>query len=243
MPAQYMRNHIQRLLMQLPIFEPAKQKFMSTDKNKHAETIIRNHIIWSLGAGIIPVAVADIFAVSAVQIDMIRQLCKVYEVPFEETQGKAVVTSITSSTLARAGAASAVKLIPGMGSVLGGLTQSVFAGASTYALGEAFKKHFETGGTFLDFDINRLKKIYKEKFEKGKEVAREMAKKSRENFNTTAGGATDGFDIKPDVPVANADTIQQLKELAILRKEGILSEAEFEAVKKRILNTDASVNQ
>lgn len=216
---------------------------MTTDKGKHADTIIRNHMIWSLGAGMIPVAVADIFAVSAVQIDMIRQLCKVYEVPFEETQGKAVVTAITSSTLARAGAASAIKLIPGMGSVLGGLTQSVFAGASTYALGEAFRKHFETGGTFLDFDMSRLKKIYKEKFEKGKEVAREIARKQQEKMQSSPDAGTDGFNFKTDLHTANADTIQQLKELAVLKNEGIISEEEFNTIKKRILNADASVNQ
>ena len=58
-----------------------------TDKNKnkeirtkHADTIIRNHVIWSMGAGLIPVLIADIFAVSALQLDMIRQLCKVYDI-------------------------------------------------------------------------------------------------------------------------------------------------------------------
>ena len=62
---------------------------------------IRNHVIWSMGAGLIPVLVADIFAVSALQLDMIRQMCRVYDVDFQETQGKAIVTALTSSTLAR----------------------------------------------------------------------------------------------------------------------------------------------
>ena len=53
-----------------------------SDKSKHADTIIRNHVIWSMGAGLIPVLVADIFAVSALQLDMIRQLCKVYDIDF-----------------------------------------------------------------------------------------------------------------------------------------------------------------
>ena len=57
---------------------------------------------------------------------------------------------------------------------------AVLSGASTYALGEVFKKHFETGGTFLDFDIDRLTKMYKEKFEKGKKVAEEIKKEQEE---------------------------------------------------------------
>jgi uncharacterized protein (DUF697 family) len=83
-----------------------------------------------MGAGLIPVLIADIFAISALQLDMIRQLCKVYQINFAETQGKAIVTSLTSSTVARITAGSVVKMIPGLGSIIGGITVSVFAGAS-----------------------------------------------------------------------------------------------------------------
>ena len=115
----------------------SKDNKMSQDseQSKHADTIIRNHVIWSMGAGLIPVLIADIFAISALQLDMIRQLCKVYQINFAETQGKAIVTSLTSSTVARITAGSVVKMIPGLGSIIGGITVSVFAGASTYALG------------------------------------------------------------------------------------------------------------
>ena len=68
-----------------------------------------------------------------------------------------------------------IKFIPGIGSVIGGVTMAVLSGASSYALGEVFKKHFETGGTFLDFDMKRLKKMYNEKFEKGKQPRGESA--------------------------------------------------------------------
>jgi hypothetical protein len=62
-------------------------------KQKHADTIIRNHIIWSMGAGLIPVPIVDFFAVSGIQLDMIRQLCKLYDQDFKEAQGKAIITS------------------------------------------------------------------------------------------------------------------------------------------------------
>ena len=154
-----------------------------SNKEMQADNIIRNHVIWSMGAGFIPVLIADIFAVSALQLDMIRQMCRVYDVDFQETQGKAVVTSLTSTTLARLGAGSVVKLIPGLGSMLGGATVSAFAGASTFALGEVFKKHFESGGTILDFDPDRLRKYYKEKFEKGKSVAKEWKEEQETSGN------------------------------------------------------------
>ncbi len=220
-----------------------KDAFMSdkTDKDKHASTVVRNHVIWSMGAGMIPVLVADVFAVSAIQLDMIRQLCKVYEVDFSETRGKAIVTSLTSSTLARIGAGSVVKLIPGVGSILGGVTVSVFAGASTYALGEVFKKHFASGGTILDFDPARLKKIYDEKFEKGKKIVKEWKKEQEEVEKTMKQEAPEekpqaaAFDVEARAKEIEKDIVQRLKELADLKKEGIISEEEFEQMKQKII--------
>jgi len=117
------------------------------EREQNADSIIKNHMIWSMGAGFIPVPIADFFAVSAIQLDMVRQLCKLYDVNFKETEGKAVITALTGTGLARLGAR-AVKFIPGVGSVIGGVTMAVLSGAGTFALGEVFKKHFETGVLF-----------------------------------------------------------------------------------------------
>ncbi len=218
----------------------------SDDPNEDADTIIRNHVAWSMGMGLIPVLMADIFAVSALQLDMIKQLCKVYGVDYKETEGKAIVTSLTSSTIARLGAASVVKLIPGIGTILGGITVSSFAGASTYALGEVFKKHFAEGGTILDFDPKRLKKYYNSKFEKGKDIAREVSKDR--NIEVTADpdisdeenveiinipenkAPKDANKVDPDVMIA------RLKELDGLRKSGIITEEEFQSMKSKLLD-------
>ncbi|MEM8527198.1 MAG: DUF697 domain-containing protein [Bacteroidota bacterium] len=211
-----------------------KKKFMSSnksDRSKHADTVVRNHVLFSMGAGLIPIPVADIFAVSASQLDMIRQLCKVYEIDFQETQGKAIVSALTSSTLARVGAGSLAKAIPIVGSFVGGVTNSVLAGASTYALGEVFKRHFETGGTILDFDVDRLKKVYQEKFEKGKEVAKDMKK---EDEQKKAGFKTD--EAAPTVTASSGIT-ERLKELANLKESGIITEEEFQKMKQKLIDS------
>ena len=193
-------------------------EFQKSNRSDHADSIIKNHMIWSMGAGFIPVPIADLFAVSAIQLDMIRQMCKLYEVDFQQTQGKALITALTGSGLARLGAR-AVKFIPGVGSILGGVTMAVLSGASTFALGEVFKKHFETGGTFLDFDPQRLKNYYNEKFEKGKQVAEDMRKK-QENVSKSAEASS---------------AVDKLKELADMKSAGILTEEEFETMKKKII--------
>lgn len=213
---------------------------INKEREKYADSIIRNHIIWSMGAGFIPVLVADVFAVSALQLDMIRQLCKVYDVEFQEVQGKAIVTSLTSSALARITAGRLVKLIPGIGSWLGGMAVSSFAGASTYALGEVFKKHFSSGGTILDFDIDRLSKFYKEKFEKGKKVVKDVKKEDlvederffeADNFEFVEEDQPMGT----EVPTPAKGLVQELKDLAALKEQGILTEEEFSALKKKLI--------
>lgn len=213
----------------------AKKRIMSnnkSDRTRHADTVVRNHIIFSMGAGFIPVPVADIFAVGASQLDMIRQLCKVYEIDFQETQGKAIVSALTSSTLARVGAGSIAKAIPIIGSLVGGITNSILAGASTYALGEVFKRHFETGGTILDFDVDRLKKVYQEKFEKGKEVAKDLKQEEETGFKTASPKET-----TPSTPTSGV--VQRLKELADLKEAGIITQEEFDKMKKKVLDNYA----
>ena len=197
-----------------------------TEREKHADTIVKNHIVWAMGAGLIPVPIVDFFAVSGIQLDMIRQLCKLYDQDFRESEGKAIITSLTGSGLARMGAKAMVKFIPGIGSVIGGVTMAVLSGASTYALGEVFKKHFETGGTFLDFDPKRLKKVYNEKFEKGKKVA-EQVKKEQEKKREAAEQAMEGK--------VSGKIVDKLKELAELRKEGLITEEEYAAMKKKLI--------
>ena len=79
------------------------------DLNERAESAVRNHVIWSMGAGFIPIPIADFVAVAAVQLDMIRTISNVYGVDFKETEGKALVTSLTGSGLSRLGANALIK--------------------------------------------------------------------------------------------------------------------------------------
>lgn len=215
--------------------------FNNNDKDSHADTVIRNHVLWSMGASyVIPLPVADVFAVSALQLDMIRQLTRVYGLDFAESQGKAIVSSLTTSTMARAGARSLIKLVPGLGTIVGGITVAAVNGASTYALGQVFKKHFSTGGTILDFDVERLKKMYQEQFEKGKAVATKWKEEAKEPEASSpapevaAPGSTEAT--PPPVSSSVSDeSLTKLRELAEMKAQNIITEEEFQLMKKRII--------
>jgi thiamine pyrophosphate-dependent acetolactate synthase large subunit-like protein len=120
----------------------------------------------------------------------------------------------------------------------------VLSGASTYALGEVFKKHFETGGTFLDFDPSRLKKFYQEKFEKGKTVATDLKKEQEKQEETPANVTEEEVKtaeefLKKEKNETNntskEDIISKMKEIAALKDAGIITEEEFSTMKARLI--------
>ncbi len=207
----------------------------------NVEKLIRNHVLWSMGAGLIPIPIVDFFAVGGIQLDLVRQMCKLYDLKFKENDGKAIVSALTGSGVARLGA-QAIKFIPGVGTVLGSVSMSVLSGASTYALGQVFKKHFETGGTILDFDASRLKKMYDEQFEKGKKVARDM-KRDQEAKEKAAAAAE--IDPRPSesAPTAPADgkqlrakeILDELKQLTDLKDSGAINQEEYDKIKGSLL--------
>lgn len=220
----------------------------NVERSKHAETVIRTHTLAAAAAGgFVRLPVADILAIGAVQLDMIRQLCRVYNIEFAEAQGKAVVSSITSATLGKAIAGSAIKFIPIL-NLVSAIPNAIFAGASTYAVGEVFKIHFERGGTILDFEMERAKKLYKEKFEKGKKVTEEWAKEEK----IRKKGPGESTDVPQEAkqpseapaPVAEKapqqpngqEILAKLKELAEMRDSGVLSEEEFATMKKKLID-------
>ena len=52
-------------------------------RTSNANSAIKNYMTWSMGARFIPVP--DLLAVSVIQPDMMRQLCKVSDIIFKET--------------------------------------------------------------------------------------------------------------------------------------------------------------
>ncbi|MCF7986892.1 MAG: DUF697 domain-containing protein [Methylovulum sp.] len=144
------------------------------EKIDHAQEIVQTSMYYAMGLGIVPIPVFDFVAVTVVQLDMLRRLCKLYEVKFLESKGKNLIGALVgggfSSTLSPI-LASLVKLIPVVGSTLGALSMPILAGSSTYAVGKVFIQHFESGGTFLNFDPKAVKDYYAEQLKEGTSIA------------------------------------------------------------------------
>ena len=121
-----------------------------------AMDLVRRMSYWSAGAGAIPLPFIDVAAVIGVQVKMLRDLARFYNVPFDEVRAKSVIGVLIGGVLPfHFGAL--VKSLPGFGTLAGGLALLAAAGAATYALGKVFVEHFESGGTLLDFDADKMR--------------------------------------------------------------------------------------
>ncbi len=185
---------------------------LARERSQRADRIIHTHTLWGMGAGLIPVPMFDVLAVSAIQIDMLKQLAEAYDSDFTENLGKTFVTALTGGTFARVGA-SLIKAVPGVGTLVGGASMVVLSGASTYAIGQVAKRHYETGGNLVDIDINSARQRYDEALERGKRVVGDLRSREAES----------------------KDVYTSLERLSDLRQKGVISDNEFEAKKREML--------
>ena len=161
------------------------------------EKIIRHHVYYAMGVGLIPVPLVDFAGLTGIQINLLRKLAKSYNVPFLKDSVKNILSSMVGGALPLAMAAplaaSVSKFIPIMGQTAGVVTMPILGGATTYALGKVFIQHFASGGTFLTFDPDKVKSFYKDMLEEGEKVAADIKKSvgRRKKEDTTQKKASD----------------------------------------------------
>jgi uncharacterized protein (DUF697 family) len=120
-----------------------------------ASKLVERFALWSGVAGLVPVPVIDVLAVAGIQLQMLRRISQIYEVPFTENSGKAVLASLAGTmipTTSGIGAASLLKTIPIAGMLASAFVMPALSAGATYAIGKVFVQHFATGGTLLDFN-------------------------------------------------------------------------------------------
>ncbi len=132
--------------------------------SREAQRITKRKTLYAAGAGLLPFPIVDAALLLGIQLTMIRSISKVYNVEFKENLVKSIIGSLVGSI----GTASVIKAIPGVGTILGGLTGSATGAAATYALGRVFTQHFDQGGTLLNFDPVKSREYFEHEFEAGR---------------------------------------------------------------------------
>ena len=145
----------------------------TSDREASASAIVRSYMGWSTGAGLLPIPLLDLALIVGVQVKMLYDMSKLYGVPFRANMVRPLIVTLVSgggSVALAQPVASLVKAIPGIGTVGGALTLPALAASSCYATGRVFIQHFESGGTFLDFDAAKMRAYYEQQFNAAKAV-------------------------------------------------------------------------
>lgn len=190
-------------------------------RRNEANDIIKTYVLWSMGGGLIPIPLADLAAVTVLQLNMLERLATLYGVDYSRQRGKSFVAALTGSSAAKIGS-SLLKIIPGIGSVAGGVAMSITSGASTYAVGQVAINQFEVADSLDDIDVGEARQAYEEAFEEGKEVAARM----KEEQQQAGQGAADA---------SSEEVFEALEKLGALRDKGVITEEEFEQQKRKLL--------
>ena len=135
-----------------------------TEKEIRAMHVANRFMLYTGGAGLIPIPLFDLAAVAALQVKMLSDLSKCYGLTLDKDRGKSLITALIGgalpTTLGYGAVGSFLKRLPVVGPIVGVFTVSAFAAASTYAVARVFIQHFESGGTFLDFKPEEVRDHY-----------------------------------------------------------------------------------
>lgn len=147
---------------------------LSPEEQRDAKVkkLIKRYAAVSGGLGFIPVPVLDVASISSAQYAMIRDIAEIYGYESTKERTRVIVSSVLGGSLptvlAAAGGASLVKSIPFVGTIAGAVLVPALASAVTIALGRVFSQHFETGGTLLDIDADKLRAHFKAELQSAK---------------------------------------------------------------------------
>jgi uncharacterized protein (DUF697 family) len=168
---------------------------LKSDRRELATKLVDRFALWAGAAGAIPLPVVDLVAVGGLQVQMLRRLSQIYEVPFSANRGKSLVATLAGSLIpasSAAGAASLLKGVPVLGTIISTIVMAPLSAGATYAIGKAFIQHFESGGTLLNFnppDYREFLKVHKEMWDKRMKSSGDASKSDASGSSGASAGA------------------------------------------------------
>ena len=143
-------------------------------RHELAHQSVKNWAQWATVAGFIPVPFVDTAAITGLQIKMISDLCKIYQVEFKKELAVSIISSLAGASVATMFSTTLgstfARYIPVIGTTISAITQPALSYASTYAIGTTFVKHFENKGSLIDFDVTSTKDFFNEQIAKAKKI-------------------------------------------------------------------------
>jgi uncharacterized protein (DUF697 family) len=125
-------------------------------RRSQAVASVERHAAGSAFGGIIPLPIANLASVTALNVHMVKRLSNLYGVPYERDRARAMVIAllggIMPSGLGMITASTLGVIIPASG-LIGLAVSSVSALACTRRIGHTLIEHFESGKTLHDIPL------------------------------------------------------------------------------------------
>ena len=145
---------------------PALTQALKSLHFRQAQPHILAYAFAAAAVGAAPLPLADLPVISALQLKMLHTIASVYRQPLGVKRFLELASTIGVGVLLRQSARSLLKVIPGFGSAVSGL----YAGATTYALGEALCFYYQV---VFDGHLPHPKQLYafyQQKLAEGKQI-------------------------------------------------------------------------
>jgi uncharacterized protein (DUF697 family) len=129
---------------------PALSQKVAAKRRAQAQKIVARHRNYAAVGGLCPLPVANIAALTAINIRMVQQLSALYQVPFQRDRTRSFIVGLIGGVvptgIGLATSSTLMWIIPG--GLLAGLGASaVTAAALTRGIGLVFVESFESGAT------------------------------------------------------------------------------------------------
>jgi uncharacterized protein (DUF697 family) len=143
-------------------------------RRREAFRMVKMHTAWSVPGGMLPIPFSDVVIVTSLQLRMLARIARLYSVSFSREKGRLVIGALllglpqglSNAILAAMLAARSISVLAvGPGTIAGSLALGSLGATVTFALGQVFIEHFESGGTLLDFDAEIAGPMLAEKVE------------------------------------------------------------------------------
>lgn len=149
----------------------------TSDTSKQAEALVKKYMLGALAVGVVPLPLVDLAALTAVQLRLLSRLADLYDLEFSSQLAASLIGSLVGAggtvLAANVSGRVLVHFVPVAGWIVSIASTSLFAGASTFAVGRVFIQHFDSGGTFLTFDPDKVRQYYAEQFKVGSSAMEE----------------------------------------------------------------------
>ncbi len=116
----------------------AAQEIDQSRKAKEAQKHIATAATTAAGAALIPIPFSDAAALVPIQLAMMARIAQIYKIHFDRAALMAIASTTAATSAGRATFTGLLKMVPGAGSVVGGVMSAGVASSFTYAMGQAW---------------------------------------------------------------------------------------------------------